>query len=171
AATDAVGASYDAAIANLSDLGDLPFEIPGYMGPAWSAPTTDGVPQRFSDGSTSAATSPAAAIPVAPPPAESDVPPTVPPASAPLDAAPAAGVESAPTAPATSLPGGLGSGLPSAGTGLSGLGQQLADVLGSLFGSLGDAGLDSPAIDDPDDALGDKAELADAESDADDDEP
>jgi hypothetical protein len=168
AATDAVRVSYDAAIANLSGLGALPFEIPGDVGPAWSAPATDGVPQRFSDGSTSVATSPAAAIPVAPTSAESAVPQTVPPT---LSAAPAAGVESAPTAPATSLPGGLGGGVPSAGTGLSGLGHQLADVLGSLFGSLGDAELDSPAIDDPDDPLGDKAELADAESDADDDEP
>ena len=112
---------YDAATAELTAEPDAVFDVPGDLGPTWTPPPRD-------DG---VATVPAAASAVAP---------TV--AAPPVDAGSTAPAMAAPPS-APSL-----SGLPDVGSGLSGLGQQLADAFGSLLGSGDEALADTPDIDD-----------------------
>lgn len=173
-----VAASYDDAAAALA-VGPPTFAIPGDLGPTWTSPPSDvpavADPARAADrgaasvpvGSTPASSAPAssahgvsagpaAPVPAATPPAPPLPAPAVqPPPLEPGPAAPTAPAMTAPTAPL----GGMGGGVPSLGSGLSGLGQQLADALGGLA-QTPDAGLDPPDIDDPP-APGEPEELDD----------
>jgi hypothetical protein len=143
----AVMESYDAATAELSAEPDAVFDVPGDLGPSWTPPPHDFEP----------ATVPAAASSVAPPvatapswgaPAAAWAPAPAPPPVAPPPAPPA---DPGATAPAMSAPPSAPSlgGMPDAGSGLSGIGQQLADVFGSLLGSADDALGETPDIDEP----------------------
>jgi hypothetical protein len=155
---------YDAATAELSAEPDAVFDVPGDLGPSWTAPPHDFEP----------ATVPAAASSVAPPvatapswgaPAAAWAPAPTPPPVAPLPAPP---VDPGTTAPAMSAPPSAPSfgGMPDVGSGLSGIGQQLADVFGSLLGSADDALAETPDIDEPE--LDE--DVDELEDDADDDE-
>jgi len=143
----AVMESYDAATAELSAEPDAVFDVPGDLGPSWTPPPRD----------DEAATVPAAASSVAPPvaaappwgaPASAWAPAPAPPPVAPPPAPP---VDPGATAPAMSAPPAAPSlgGMPDVGSGLSGIGQQLADVFGSLLGSADDALAETPDIDEP----------------------
>jgi hypothetical protein len=157
----AVTSLYDAATAELTAEPDAVFEVPGELGPSWTPP-----PPRDDE----VATVPAAVSPVAPPataplswgaPAAAPLPaPSM--LSAPPMPPPVAPVDPGATAPAMAPPPSAPSlgGLPDVGSGLSGLGQQLADAFGGLLSSADDAELD----DDVDDELDDNP-------DEDDDEP
>ena len=153
------------------------FDVPGDLGPTWSAPQA-----RVSEstGCLDTATAPAPASVLAGAPAPATTAPAAwaapDPPAAPVPAAPAVLPESAPPLssmqPMPSL-GAMGSGVPGVGSGLSGLGQQFADTLGGLLGGadgavpeLGDP-LDLDPLDDPDDLETDedleRAEEADDE--------
>jgi hypothetical protein len=162
ASFDHVTAAFDAAIARLEACPAPTFDPPAAGAePTWAAPA--------------AAAPPSAS---APPPAPAPMP-AAPVAVEPT--APAAAVPTAPVEPPTGLPaaGGLGGGMPSLGSttsGLGGLGQQLADMIGGLFGG-GDSGAVAPELEPPDlepedveDAEDEDAEDEDLE-DSDEDEP
>jgi hypothetical protein len=161
-----VTAAYDAASVRLDTGAVSAFDVPGELGPRWDE--TDGPP-------TPGATVPVAALmsshevaggpPVAagepmsipepmsttvaaPAPAPTAAAPASAPFADPLPAAAAPGM--APASPMPSL-GEIGGGMPSLGTGLSGFGQQLADLIGGLVGSSEDALPDPPELDSPDD--------------------
>jgi hypothetical protein len=157
-ATAAVMDLYDAATAELTAERDAVFDVPGDLGPS-SAP----LPRDDDDGTTTPAAAP---IPVAGAPSWS-VPSWAPPAAAPampaaVEPSPAAmppAVDPAATTPAMAAPPSMPSmpslgGVPDIGSGLSGLGQQLGDVFGSLLGNADDgladpAELDDPGLDEP----------------------
>jgi hypothetical protein len=173
-ALSAVMDLYDAATAELTAEADAVFDVPGDLGPSWTAPPRDdealtvpaaasavapvGVPPSWS--------APAAASPTPAPPLSAPPPPPVPPVDA-GSAAPA--MATPPSAPS------LG-GMPDIGSGLSGLGQQLADVFGSLLGSADEGLADTPDVDEPepdeevDDELEDDTEDAPDDNDDDDDD-
>jgi uncharacterized protein YukE len=180
-ATASVADAYDAATTKLTSLPDAVFDVPGGLGPSW-------IPALRDDGDDVVATAPAAASApaVSAPPVWNQAPawggppepqampgPIAPPLSAPLPTAPPP--EPAAAVPAAAMPSApsLG-GLPDVGGGLSGFGQQLADMLGGLMGS--DDALPEPPdlgdpadLDDPPD-LDDPAELDETDSDEADDE-
>jgi hypothetical protein len=168
-ANDSVTAAYDAASARLDSGAGSTFDVPGELGPRWDEPDSPPMP---------GATVPAAAVissqagvgapqmslpePMSTPAAASGLaPPAAAPASAPFaDPLPAAAAPAmAPTSPMPSL-GELGGGMPSLGTGSSGFGQQLADLIGGLIGSSGDAPADPQGLDPPNEIVGrdDKAD-------------
>ncbi|MCU1694424.1 MAG: hypothetical protein JWR34_487 [Mycobacterium sp.] len=167
-ATASATAAYDAASARLDSGALSTFDVPGELGPRWDGP--DGSPASVA--AVPAATVPAAAVisshpPAFDPPAAAPAAPPAPPAPAPLadplPAAPAAPAPAAPAAaPASSMPslGEMGGGMPSLGTGASGFGQQLADLIGGLIGSSGDAPADPQGLDPPNetDRQGDNAD-------------
>ena len=167
-AMTAVGDSYDAATAELTAEADAVFEVPGDLGPSWTpAPRDDQaatVPAAASVVSPSAAAPPSWGAPAAPP-----IPTPAPPQTAP---APLPPVDPGSAAPAMAAPPSAPSlgGLPEAGGGLSGLGQQLADVFGSLLGSADDATADPADIDEPDDPVDDTGDTLDDDPE-DDEEP
>jgi hypothetical protein len=157
-----VTAAYDAASVRLGTGAVSAFDVPGELGPRWDEP--NGPP-------TPGATVPAAAVmssheiagapPVAagepmsiPEPmsrtAAAPAPTAAAPASAPFaDPLPAAAAPAmAPASPMPSL-GELGGGMPSLGTGSSGFGQQLADLIGGLIGSSEGARADPQGLDPP----------------------
>lgn len=163
AAMAAVTNAYDAAAAELTAEPVAVFDVPGDLGPSWTPPP----PDDDLPGPTGTATVPApvtsapASWSAAPAPAPSSVAP----ASMPSAPAPPAPLPEAATAPAMAAPpmpslGGMGGGLPDIGSGLSGLGQQLGETLGGLFGSAEGALADPPELEEPD--------LLDEESEADD---
>jgi hypothetical protein len=164
-ATASATAAYDAASARLDSGVTPPFDVPGTLdvpgelGPRWEGP--DGSPASVA--AMPAATVPAAAVISSPPPAFD--PPAAAPAAAPApapiaDPLPAAAAPAA--APASSMPslGEMGGGMPSLGTGASGFGQQLADLIGGLVGSSDDALPDPQGLDPPNetDGQGDNAD-------------
>ena len=146
--------SYDAATAELTAEPDAVFEVPGELGPSWTPPPRDDevatVPAAASPIAQPAAApqswgAPAAApMPANPsPPMQSPMQPPMQPPVAPVDAGSAAPAMAAPPS-APSL-----GGLPDVGSGLSGLGRQLADAFGGLLGSADEAMADTPDVDDP----------------------
>jgi uncharacterized protein YukE len=154
AAIAAVTNAYEAATAELAAEPAAVFDVPGDLGPSWTpspredeAPTTPAAavsspaPAGVAPASWSAAPAPAPMPAVA-------APPPLPPAAPPVDPAAAAPGMGAPP-PMPSLGSG-GGGMPDIGSGLSGFGQQLSDVLGSLFGSYDDALPDSEDLEKPD---------------------
>lgn len=171
---DRVTAAFDAAIARLEACPAPSFDAPAAGGePTWPAQATE----PPAGAAAPAASQPMSAAPV--PAGPVAVEPT----------APAAAVPPAPAEPPAGLPaaGGLGGGMPSLGSatsGLSGLGQQLADMIGGLFGG-GGSGAEAPDLEPPDlepeedelededaedDDLGDE-DPDDSDEDDDDDEP
>jgi hypothetical protein len=174
-----VTAAYDAAITRLDTGAVTTFDVPGELGPSWEEPDNPPTPS---------ATVPAAAVISAPAvagaPPMSVPEPTSTPAAAPALAPPAAVPAAAPfadpppagAAPAMAPPspmpslGELGGGMPSLGTGASGFGQQLADLIGGLVGSSEDALPDKPELDPPggideaDDDLDEEAQTEPAEA-------
>ncbi len=156
AAIAAVTDAYEAATAELAAEPAAVFDVPGDLGPSWTpppredeAPTTPAAavsspaPAGVAPASWSAAPAPAPMPAVAAPP-----PLPLPPAAPPVDPAAAApGMGAPPPMPSLGRGGG---GMPDIGSGLSGFGQQLSDVLGSLFGSADDALPDSEDLEKPD---------------------
>ena len=152
---------YDAATAELTAEPDAVFDVPGDLGPSWTPPPRD----------DEVATVPAAASAVAPPVAAPHVVgctvcrcrAALPPA--PMPPPPVPPVDAGSTAPAMAAPPSAPSlgGLPDVGSGLSGLGQQLADAFGSLLGSADEGLADTPDIDEP--------TVEDVDDELDDDEP
>ena len=140
----AVTELYDAATTELTAEPDPVFDVPGDLGPTWTPPPRD-------DG---VATVPAAASAVAPtvaaPPSWGAPPSPMPAPPPPAPMPPPPPVDAGSTAPAMAAPPSAPSlsGLPDVGSGLSGLGQQLADAFGSLLGSGDEALADTPDIDD-----------------------
>jgi hypothetical protein len=158
-ASVSVKAAYAAAIASMTGGRAAVFEVPGELGPR----VAPGRPDR-SSGFVESPSAPAQPIPAAvgsgPMPAAAPVTPAgVPPPApwgAPSAAVPPPSVDPGPPPqPASSSmpsPGGLGASTPTLGAGLSGFGQQLADLIGGLVGSSGDGASDNPEeLDDPDD--------------------
>ncbi len=161
----AVTNAYDDAAAELTSEVGAAFAIPGDLGPAWSPPSGDGdstTPAGASAatpvGSAAPASSampasaavPAGAAPMAwtasplaaqPMPSTASLPPALPP---PTPSAPP--VDPAAMTP-PSVPS-LGGGMPDIGSGLSGFGQQIGDMLGGLLGTSQDALSDLPEADD-----------------------
>jgi hypothetical protein len=156
AAMAAVTAAYDAATAELTSEGTAVFDVPGDLGPTWlPSPRDDDVETTPAAAASSPApvnsapswSAPASWTPPAAPVSTPATPPPPPTPAAPL-AEPAAAAPASATPPMPSL-GGMGGGLPDIGSGLSGLGQQLGETLGGLFGSPDDALSDPPELDDP----------------------
>lgn len=151
--TERIIRRFDAAIAAIGGAQDdavARFAEPGALGQSWDAmgSTPSGV---SADPGASAPAAPAAAV--APPAA----PPLPPPATDPAAAVPAA-------------PSGAGGGgLPGVGSGFSGLGQMVSDLLGGLLpgGGSGEGGLDDLQ---PDDPLDDSDDLDLDDDDSDDDD-
>ena len=154
----AVTGAYDVALAGVSGA-LVNFDVPGELGPRWEEP-----PGSITPGATvhTAAFTPTPSVsgalpisvaePVSAPPAPPVPAPALPaPASA---AAPLTDPMSAGAAPAAAPPmpslGEPGGGMASLGTGASGLGQQLADLIGGLLGS-SDNGTSGSADPDPTD--------------------
>jgi uncharacterized protein YukE len=158
AAIAAVTDAYEAATAELSAEPAAVFDVPGDLGPSWTPPPRDdevpttpaaAVSSPGSGGVAPASWSAAPASAPMPAPGVAAPPPLpVPPAAPPVDPAAAAPGMGAPP-PMPSLGSG-GGGMPEIGSGLSGFGQQLSDVLGSLFGSGDDALPDSEELEKPD---------------------
>ena len=130
---------YDAVTAELNAAPGAVFDVPGALGPSWTPPPSDDqaatVPAAASVASPPVIASPTWSAPAATPPMPA------PAAFAPMSAAPLAPpVDAGSTAPAMAAPPSAPSlgGMPDVGSGLSGLGQQLADVFGSLLGSVDD---------------------------------
>jgi hypothetical protein len=185
AGAEDVAAAYDAATAELS-AGPAPaFAVPADWGaapvPTVSAGVVETVSARMPPvgepsgggppawGGSPAWSAPAAgAMPWA---ASSPIPAAMEPAAA-VPETPAPSVEPAAVAPAPSSTPAMG-GLPDVGSGLSGMGQQFADMLGGLLGSSGDAlsGLDEPEPPDIDDVEHHDGETAADDPEQDDVEP
>jgi hypothetical protein len=201
-ATTAVDDAYSAAIMALTDRPVPAFEIPGDLGPSWTprigaavsadppgssartvpagfvAPVASGpapVPGlAASAGMPQMVPQTAAAAPPFASAAADPIPPSAPPATNPAASDPASGWGSP-------LGSGLaGAGLSGGGSGLSGIGQQLADLFGGLIGSTSDGSLgpdtdtalpgqlDTPAISDAVDDVDDADNLDEPDDDEDD---
>jgi hypothetical protein len=185
AAVASINAAYASAISRLAGVRVAVFEVPGELGPraVWGAPGPAG---GAGESSAPVQTTPAAAVasvplPVATPVTGVDGPPTAPwtgpsavgpspmgdpglqpmspPTTMPQAAVPS--VPPVPSAPFLPSAGDLGAGTSSLGGGLSGFGQQLADLIGGLIGSSDDASsevadpAESSGADDPEDDPGD----------------
>ena len=141
----AVSDAYDAAVAELASEDIVAFDVPGDLGPSWFTPSGDDGPVGAAP---TGATAPAGAPTVwsAPPaaqPMSAPVPPPLPASAPPLPAVP-------PVEPAAMAPPSFGGGgMPDIGSGLSGFGGQLGDMLGGLLGTSQDALSDMPEIDEP----------------------
>jgi hypothetical protein len=138
-ATASTTAAYDAAIARTDSGEASTFDVPGELGPRWDGQGRP--PESVAADAVAAlpgATVPAAAV-ISSPPSYADPPAAAPAAGPTLAPGPfadpsAAAPAMAPTAPMPSL-GEMGGGMPSLGSGASGFGQQLADLIGGLVGS------------------------------------
>ncbi|WP_026256390.1 hypothetical protein [Mycobacterium sp. 155] len=148
-ASTSVSYAYAAAITELTD-GPIPvFEIPGDLGPSWMPRTGPTVPidSPVRTGSTVPAgfvpsdrTDPmpwvAQASPMSMPPMDPQIASAATPPAPPTVEPPALVTGPAASDPAAAWGAPLGGGLP--GAGLSGIGQQLADLFGGLLGSTAD---------------------------------
>lgn len=149
-----VASAYAAAIDRVRAGPVAVFEVPGDLGPRWTAPVAPRKPVGGDVGPVAEPTRVAtldplpspvgAASPAAVAPAGFAAPPAPPAPGVPL-AAPAP--PSLPSSPLGDLGGMPSLGTPSLGTGLSGFGQQLADLIGGLTGS---ADAPSPDLNPPD---------------------
>ncbi len=149
AAIDAVTDAYDAAVDELNSEAAVAFDVPGELGPAWSPPSSDGASTAPVGSAGAVGTAPVGAVwamsPAAQPmstpqPSLSTAPPLPPPPTP-------SPVEPAAMAPPMSSPP-LGGGIPDIGSGMSGLGSQLGDMLGGLLGTSQDGLADLPGADD-----------------------
>lgn len=173
-ATTTVDDAYRAAIVALTDRPVPVFEIPGDLGPSWTprigaAVSPDplvGSARTVPAGLVAPAASGAVPVSVSVPAESVGVPQTVPqtastapafapPASGPIPPAAPAVTNPSASDPASGWDSSLGSGLPGGGlpgaglsglgSGLSGIGQQLADLFGGLIGSTAEGSLGSSA--------------------------
>lgn len=161
AATSSIDEAYDAAIAHTVPA-VVVFGVPGALGPRGAPPGSGRMVENAapSPSPTAAPASAPAPLPTVPAAAVGSSPVPAAPFSAADLAAPTSTPAAAPTMPPGPQPmpssGELGAGTSSMGSGLSGLsgfGQQLADLIGGLVGSTGDPS-DIGGIDDESD-LGD----------------
>lgn len=177
-AAAAVEDLYDAATAEVSAERDAVFDVPGDLGPSWTPPPRDDdIPTKPAGAAIPVGGAPSWSAPIWAPPAS---PPPMPVAAEPPPAPIPSGVDPAATTPAMAAPPSMPSmpslgGLPDVGSGLSGLGQQLGDVFGSLLGNaddgLADPGeFDDPKLDEPEplDETDDPVDETDADEAADD---
>jgi uncharacterized protein YukE len=163
ATMSAVADAYQRATAEIAAEYQPVFDVPGDLGPTWSPPParveTD-CENSCDERSPAAATFTAApAAPAATAPSAWSAPvaaPSVPPAAPPEPPVPPQAPTAPPAPPMSPVPplGGMGSGMPDVGSGLSGLGQQFADTLGGLLGGAGGGvpeppDLDVPELDEP----------------------
>ncbi|GAB3217514.1 hypothetical protein [Mycolicibacterium hippocampi] len=170
-AMSSVADAYQRATAEMVAERTPAFEVPGDLGPRWSAPPAtvcDDRP-RCED---SVAPAPAPAAWTAPAAATVPAPAAaVPSGVAEQSTPPVAPVPAAPSMPPTPPLAGMGTGMPDLGGGLSGLGQQFADTLGGLLGGGGLDGAvpDPPELDVPDleDTVDDEGPEEEAEEEAD----
>jgi len=182
AGSASVSAAYDTALARLCAGPQPIFEVPGALGPEWIAPSeqraaTAAGPLAASVRDTlpspvggSAGVAPAGVAMPAPAPGQSLAPPAPPAPPAPLmpESPQALPIPPSAAAPLADLGGGapgLGGGAPGlGGMGLSGLGQQLSDLIGGLVGASADATPELPELDqsnlDEADELDDKGDKA-----------
>ncbi|MGO4442477.1 hypothetical protein AB4Z42_03885 [Mycobacterium sp. 2YAF39] len=142
----AVTDAYDAAVDELTSEAAVAFDVPGELGPSWSPSPGDGVETTPAGLVGGGGAAPAGAVwsmppaaqpmsaPLPPPPTAAPVPSPPLPAAPPVDPAAMA----PPSAPS------LGGGMPDIGSGLSGFGSQLGDMLGGLLGTSQDALSDLP---------------------------
>ena len=162
---DSIGDAYDAATTTLTGEPGAVFDVPGDVGPSWMPTIRDDgaatVPAAASAPASVVSASPSWGAPpswAAPPTWGEPQPWGAPAATAPMPVAPAAAdpLPAPAAAPAAAMPStpSLG-GMPDVGGGLSGFGQQLADMLGGLIGSSDNAGLPDPSD------LGDPTQLDD----------
>ncbi|BBZ18356.1 hypothetical protein [Mycolicibacterium gadium] len=158
----AVTDAYDAAAAELISDVAISFDVPGQLGPSWSPSSGDEVvtvPAGTGSVTGSIAAPPiGAAAPAGAPAAASPASPAAaPPAPALAPPPPAEPVApTAPVAPAAAMPSmpSMGGGMPDIGSGLSGFGGQLGELLGGLMSTSHDALSDLPEsdeLDKPDD--------------------
>lgn len=154
----AVTEAYDAAAAELASEVVVVFDVPGQLGPSWSPSSGEEVvtvPAGTSSVAGSIAAAPIAAAAPAGGPAAWSAPPVVA-SPAPIPAPPPTAEPVAPTAPvepAAAMPS-MGGGMPDIGSGLSGFGGQLGELLGGLMGTSQDALSNLPEsdeLDKPDD--------------------
>ena len=154
----AVVEAYDAATAELTSETAIPFDVPGDFGPSWSPTPDDGVATAPAGVSSAAGTvgagtvgagpvgpAPGAAVPAGASPTWS-----APPAAAQFSAPPPPQPLPPPVNPAAMAPPAMpsmGGGMPDVGSGLSGFGGQLGDLLGGLMGTSQDALSDLPEPD------------------------
>ncbi|ORB67162.1 hypothetical protein [Mycolicibacterium tusciae] len=158
----AVTDAYDAAAAALASEVAVAFDVPGQLGPSWSPSSGDEVvtvPAGTGSVAGSIAAPPiGAAAPAGGPAAWSTPPAATPPAPTPAPPAeplaPTAPVEPAAAMPSMPSMPSMGGGMPDIGSGLSGFGGQLGELLGGLMGTSQDALSDLPEpdeLDKPDD--------------------
>ncbi len=196
AAMSSVAEAYQRATAEIAAEHQPTFEVAGDLGPRWVAPVVRAGEDRIycedrmhceDRPSPAQLAGPAAAAPTipsawaaAPPPAPSAPPSVTPdvPAAQPAPLVP----PGPPMSPQMSPPpqmspmGGMGSGMPDVGGGLSGLGQQFADTLGGLLGGSDGSlpeppDLDVPELDDPLEADEEPADEEPADEEPAEDEP
>jgi uncharacterized protein YukE len=158
----AVTDAYDAAVDELTSEATVAFDVPGELGPSWSPPSSDGAATAPAGSVGAGGTAPVGAAWSMPPAAQPMSAPqplssTAPPPPPPLLPSTAAPVEPAAMAPPMSTPS-LGGGLPDVGSGLSGFGSQLGDMLGGLLGTSQDALSDVPGGDELDEGVLDEDE-------------
>jgi hypothetical protein len=157
----AVTDAYDAAVDELTSEVAIAFDVPGELGPSWSPPPSDSAATAAAGSAGAGGTAPVGAGWSTPPAAQpmsvpQPLPPTAPPPPPPPLLPPTAPpVEPAAMAPLMSSPS-LGGGLPDVGSGLSGFGSQLGDMLGGLLGTSQDALSDLPEGDALDEGVLDK---------------
>jgi hypothetical protein len=170
----AVTDAYDAAVDELTSQAAIAFDVPGELGPSWSPPPGDGVETTPAGLVGAGGAAPAGAVWSTPPAAQ--------PISVPLPPLPTAPVlppsPSLPTAPPVdpaamappSAPS-LGGGMPDIGSGLSGFGSQLGDMLGGLLGTSQDGLSDLPEPGDLDEGEAPDEDDLDEDEDEDEDAP
>ncbi|WP_319445762.1 MULTISPECIES: hypothetical protein [unclassified Mycobacterium] len=186
AGSASVSAAYDTAVARMGAGTQPIFEVPGALGPEWVAPLEQ---------SPATASGAIAASVRDPLPSPVGASAGVVPAAVAMPA-PAPGTGLAPPAPfmpepqpqpisstGAAPPGDLGGGVPGlggasglGGMGLSGIGQQLSDLIGGLVGASADATpelpeLDSPDVQEPDDESDDASDEEEPAKDPDAEEP
>lgn len=188
-ANASINGAYDTALADTAAAPRAVFDVPGELGPRAEAPACPPAPAWRDAGSPSSPvhTVPAAAVGSAPAPATAAAPVVPPPpvqAAAPWSGtvpaatpfadpaaqAPAAMPAAMPAAtPSMPSLGDAGAGTSSLGTGLSGFGQQLADLIGGMVGSAEDGLPGAADVDGPDDVIEPDEPSSDDESDDPDD--
>jgi hypothetical protein len=171
-----IAAAYDAAVARLRGAPQPIFAVPGALGPVWVARSEQDAAAAVVPSSVSAlrdaAPSPVgASAGVTPAAAAMPAPAASLAAPAPMMAEP---LQAAPVPQQAASPlGDLGGGAPGVGgMGLSGLGEQLSDLIGGLIGTSADTApelseLDPPDLDETDEESGDAEDEEDAKNDED----
>ncbi len=150
----AITSAYESAVAQLTAEGSADFDVPGDLGPSWlpsgdtaattpaaaASPAPAGASMSWTPGPQPVSPTFASAAPLPPSAPSPESPATAPSAPAPVE----------PAAMAPSMPS-LGGGMPDIGSGFSGFGQQLGDLLGGLLGTSPDELSEFDDLEPPDD--------------------